>query len=73
MKPTKTDISEKNGLPKGKYEVRVLASGFNATAFTFTVDRNDRLASKEYFVITLAVACSGGGEDLKLVKSLKRQ
>jgi hypothetical protein len=61
----------KDGLPPGKYRIRVGAVGFNISEYTVNINQHGLAASRKYTVVRLSPGCASGNSGVALVNKIK--
>jgi len=62
---------KKDGLPSGKYRIKVEAIGFNTGEYTVNLNQYSSAASRKYIAVRLSPGCSSGYSGVALVNEIK--
>jgi len=62
---------KKDGLPLGKYRIKVDAIGFNIGEYTVNINQYSSAASRKYIAVRLSPGCASGNSGIALVNKIK--
>ena len=61
---------KKDGVPPGKYRIRVGAVGFNISEYTVNINQHSLAALRKYTVVRLSPGCGSGNSGVALVNKI---